>query len=158
MEFVRVDRPADTNVIIGQSHFIKTAEDLYEAMVNSVPNAKFGVAFCEASGHRLVRVEGNDPELRSCAAKNALRIGAGHTFIVVMRDCYPVNVLRSIKDVPEVCNIFCATANDLEVVVAVSEKGRGVIGVIDGQTPLGVETDEKVKERREFLRKIGYKR
>lgn len=158
MEFVKVERPADTNVIIGQSHFIKTAEDLYEAMVNSVPNARFGVAFCEASGPRLIRVEGNDPELRSCAAKNALRIGAGHTFIVVMRDCYPVNVLRSIKDVPEVCNIFCATANDLEVVVAVSERGRGVIGVIDGEPPLGVETDEKVKERREFLRKIGYKR
>lgn len=158
MEFVKVERPADTNVIIGQSHFIKTAEDLYEAMVNSVPVAKFGVAFCEASGPRLVRVEGNDPELRSCAAKNALRIGAGHTFIVVMRDCYPVNVLRSIKDVPEVCNIFCATANDLEVVVAVSERGRGIVGVIDGQPPLGVETDEKVKERREFLRKIGYKR
>jgi hypothetical protein len=158
MEFVKVERPADANVIIGQSHFIKTAEDLYEAMVNSVPGAKFGVAFCEASGPRLVRVEGNDPELRSCAAKNAMRIGAGHSFIIVMRDCYPVNVLRSIKDVPEVCNIFCATANDLEVVVASNERGRGIVGVIDGQTPLGVETDEKVKERREFLRKIGYKR
>jgi adenosine/AMP kinase len=158
MEFVKVERPTDTNVIIGQSHFIKTAEDLYEAMVNSVPGAKFGVAFCEASGPRLVRVEGNDPELRSCAAKNAMRIGAGHSFIIVMRDCYPVNVLRSVKDVPEVCNIFCATANDLEVVVASNERGRGIVGVIDGQTPLGVETDEKVKERREFLRKIGYKR
>ena len=158
MEFVKVERPADANVIIGQSHFIKTAEDLYEAMVNSVPGAKFGVAFCEASGPRLVRVEGNDPELRSCAAKNAMRIGAGHSFIIVMRDCYPVSVLRSIKDVPEVCNIFCATANDLEVVVASNERGRGIVGVIDGQTPLGVETDEKVKERREFLRKIGYKR
>jgi adenosine/AMP kinase len=158
MEFVKVERPADANVIIGQSHFIKTAEDLYEAMVNSVPGAKFGVAFCEASGPRLVRVEGNDPELRSCAAKNAMRIGAGHSFIIVMRDCYPVNVLRSVKDVPEVCNIFCATANDLEVVVATNERGRGIVGVIDGQTPLGVETDEKVKERREFLRKIGYKR
>jgi len=158
MEFVKVERPADANVIIGQSHFIKTAEDLYEAMVNSVPGAKFGVAFCEASGPRLLRVEGNDPELRSCAAKNAMRIGAGHSFIIVMRDCYPVNVLRSVKDVPEVCNIFCATANDLEVVVASNERGRGIVGVIDGQTPLGVETDEKVKERREFLRKIGYKR
>jgi hypothetical protein len=123
-----------------------------------VPTAKFGVAFCEASGPRLVRVEGNDPELRSCAAKNAMRIGAGHSFIIVMRDCYPVNVLRSVKDVPEVCNIFCATANELEVVVASNERGRGIVGVIDGQTPLGVETDEKVKERREFLRKIGYKR
>jgi adenosine/AMP kinase len=158
MEFVKVDRPADTNVIIGQAHFIKTAEDLYEAMVNAVPGAKFGVAFCEASGPRLVRVEGNDPELRSCAAKNAQRIGAGHSFVIVMRDCYPVNVLRSVKDVPEVCNIFCASANDLEVVVVSNERGRGIVGVIDGQPPLGVENDDEVKERREFLRRIGYKR
>ncbi len=158
MEFVKVDRPADTNVIIGQAHFIKTAEDLYEAMVNAVPGAKFGVAFCEASGPRLVRVEGNDPELRSCAAKNAQRIGAGHSFVIVMRDCYPVNVLRSVKDVPEVCNIFCASANDLEVVVVSNERGRGIVGVIDGQSPLGVENDDEVKERREFLRRIGYKR
>jgi adenosine/AMP kinase len=158
MEFVKVDRPADTNVIIGHAHFIKTAEDLYEAMVNAVPGAKFGVAFCEASGPRLVRVEGNDPELRSCAAKNAQRIGAGHSFVIVMRDCYPVNVLRSVKDVPEVCNIFCASANDLEVVVVSNERGRGIVGVIDGQPPLGVENDDEVKERREFLRRIGYKR
>lgn len=158
MEFVRVDKPVDTNVIIGQSHFIKSAEDLYEAMVNAVPNAKFGVAFSEASGPRLIRVEGNDPELRSCAVKNAQKIAAGHTFIIVMRDCYPVNVLRNIKDVPEVCSIFCATANDLDVVVAENERGRGIIGVIDGQPPMGVENDEKTKERREFLRKIGYKR
>jgi adenosine/AMP kinase len=158
MEFVKVDRPADTNVIIGQAHFIKTAEDLYEAMVNAVPGAKFGVAFCEASGPRLVRVEGNDPELRSCAAKNAQRIGAGHSFVIVMRDCYPVNVLRSVKGVPEVCNIFCASANDLEVVVVSNERGRGIVGVIDGQPPLGVEKDDEVNERREFLRRIGYKR
>jgi adenosine/AMP kinase len=158
MEFVKVDRPADTNVIIGQAHFIKTAEDLYEAMVNAVPGAKFGLAFCEASGPRLVRVEGNDPELRSCAAKNAQRIGAGHSFVIVMRDCYPVNVLRSIKGVPEVCNIFCASANDLEVVVVSNERGRGIVGVIDGQPPLGVEKDDEVNERREFLRRIGYKR
>jgi adenosine/AMP kinase len=158
MEFVKVDRPADTNVIIGQAHFIKTAEDLYEAMVNAVPGAKFGLAFCEASGPRLVRVEGNDPELRSCAAKNAQRIGAGHSFVIVMRDCYPVNVLRSVKDVPEVCNIFCASANDLEVVVVSNERGRGIVGVIDGQPPLGVEKDDEVNERREFLRRIGYKR
>jgi adenosine/AMP kinase len=158
MEFVKVDRPADTNVIIGQAHFIKTAEDLYEAMVNAVPGAKFGLAFCEASGPRLVRVEGNDPELRSCAAKNAQRIGAGHSFVIVMRDCYPVNVLRSVKGVPEVCNIFCASANDLEVVVVSNERGRGIVGVIDGQPPLGVEKDDEVNERREFLRRIGYKR
>jgi len=158
MEFVKVDSPADTNVIIGQAHFIKTAEDLYEAMVNAVPGAKFGLAFCEASGPRLVRVEGNDPELRSCAAKNAQRIGAGHSFVIVMRDCYPVNVLRSVKGVPEVCNIFCASANDLEVVVVSNERGRGIVGVIDGQPPLGVEKDDEVNERREFLRRIGYKR
>jgi uncharacterized protein len=157
MEHVLIDKPADTNVVIGQSHFIKTAEDLYEAMVNSVPGAKFGIAFCEASGPCLVRIEGNDQELRSCAAKNAVKVGAGHSFIVVMRNCFPVNVLRAIKDVPEVCNIFCATSNDLEVVVETSGRGRGIVGVIDGQVPKGVETDENVRERREFLRKIGYK-
>lgn len=152
-----VEKPADTNVIVGQSHFIKTAEDIYEAMVNSVPQAKFGVAFCEASGDRLVRVEGNDPELKECAQRNALKVGAGHTFFVVMRDAYPVNVLQRIKHVPEVCSIFCATANDLELVVAESALGRGIIGVIDGQMPVGVEQDEDVQKRRGFLRKIGYK-
>lgn len=154
---VPVERPADANVIVGQSHFIKTAEDLYEAMVNSVPHAKFGIAFCEASGDRLVRVEGNDPELRECALRNALKVGAGHTFFVVMRDAYPVNVLQRIKQVPEVCTIFCATANELELVVAESPLGRGIIGVIDGQMPVGVEQDEDVQKRRGFLRKIGYK-
>ncbi|HIH76335.1 MAG TPA: hypothetical protein HA343_03355 [Methanomassiliicoccales archaeon] len=154
---VPVERPADANVIVGQSHFIKTAEDLYEAMVNSVPQARFGVAFCEASGERLVRVEGNDPELKECALRNALKVGAGHTFFVVMRDAYPVNVLQRIKQVPEVCSIFCATANELELVVAESALGRGIIGVIDGQTPVGVEQDEDVQKRRGFLRKIGYK-
>ena len=154
---VPVERPADANVIVGQSHFIKTAEDLYEAMVNSVPQARFGVAFCEASGDRLVRVEGNDPELKECALRNALKVGAGHTFFVVMRDAYPVNVLQRIKQVPEVCSIFCATANELELVVAESALGRGIIGVIDGQTPVGVEQDEDVQKRRGFLRKIGYK-
>jgi hypothetical protein len=154
---VAVEKPADTNVIVGQSHFIKTAEDIYEAMVNSVPQAKFGVAFCEASGDRLVRVEGNDPELKECAQRNALKVGAGHTFFVVMRDAYPVNVLQRIKHVPEVCSIFCATANDLELVVAESALGRGIIGVIDGQMPVGVEQDEDVQKRRGFLRKIGYK-
>ncbi|MFA5311965.1 MAG: adenosine-specific kinase [Methanomassiliicoccales archaeon] len=157
MEHVLIEKPADTNVIIGQSHFIKTAEDLYEAMVNSVPGVKFGIAFCEASGPCLVRVEGNDPELRSCASENAMRVGAGHSFIIVMRNCYPVNVLRTVKDVPEVCNIFCATANELEVVVATSDRGRGIVGVIDGHPPQGVETDENTKERKDFLRKIGYK-
>ena len=154
---VPVDRPGDANVIVGQSHFIKTAEDIYEAMVNSVPQAKFGVAFCEASGDRLVRVEGNDPELQDCAQRNALKVGAGHTFFIVMREAYPINVLQRIKQVPEVCTIFCATANDLELVVAESALGRGIIGVIDGQMPVGVEQDEDVQRRRGFLRKIGYK-
>ncbi|MCG7841176.1 MAG: adenosine-specific kinase [Methanomassiliicoccales archaeon] len=154
---VSVDKPTDCNIIVGQSHFIKTAEDLYEAMVGSVPQSKFGLAFCEASGDRLVRVEGNDEELRDCAMRNALKVGAGHTFFIVMREAYPINVLRRIKDVPEVCNIFCATANELELVVAESSLGRGIIGVIDGQTPEGVENDEDVQKRRGFLRKIGYK-
>jgi adenosine/AMP kinase len=157
IESVSIERPDDTNVIIGQTHFIKSAEDLYEALVNSVPGIRFGVAFSEASGPRLVRVEGNDPELRQCAASNALAIGAGHVFVIVMRNAYPVNVLGRIKEVPEVCSILCATANELEVLVAESPKGRGVIGVIDGQPPLGKETDENAKERKEFLRKIGYK-
>jgi hypothetical protein len=157
LESIRMERPEDTNIIIGQTHFIKSAEDLYEAMVNSAPGVKFGVAFNEASGLRLVRVEGNDHELRQCAAMNALAIGAGHVFVIVLRNAYPVNVLHRIKEVPEVCNIFCATANELEVIVAESPKGRGVIGVIDGQPPLGKETDDDAKERKEFLRKIGYK-
>ena len=157
-EGVTVEIPPDCNIIIGQSHFIKTAEDLYEAMVNSTPSAKFGIAFCEASGPRLVRVEGNDEELEQVAARNALRIGAGHTFVVLLKNAYPVNVLGAIKAVPEVCSIFCATANDLQVIVAKDGDGRGVIGVIDGKSPMGVENDANVKERREFLRKIGYKR
>ena len=152
-----VEKPADANVIIGQSHFIKTAEDLFEAMVNSVPQVKFGLAFCEASGDRLVRVEGNDQELMDCAQRNALKVGAGHTFFIIMRDAFPVNVLGRIKQVPEVCSIFCATANEVELVVAESALGRGIIGVIDGQMPAGVEGDEDVKRRRAFLRKIGYK-
>ncbi|MEM0449928.1 MAG: adenosine-specific kinase [Methanomassiliicoccales archaeon] len=158
IEAVPVQKPADVNIIIGQTHFIKSAEDLYEAMVNSVPGVRFGLAFCEASGPRLVRVEGNDEELKACAVDNARRVGAGHSFFVVMRGAYPVNVLYRIKQVPEVCNVFCATANDLEVLVAESSRGRGIIGVIDGQPPLGVETDSDAKERKEFLRKIGYKR
>ena len=158
IEMVAIEKPSDANIIIGQTHFIKSAEDLYEAMINSVPGVKFGVAFCEASGPRLVRSEGNDDELKGCAVDNALRVGAGHTFFVVMRNAFPVNVLQRIRDVPEVCSIFCATANDVAVVVAESSKGRGIIGVIDGQQPLGVETDSDAKERKEFLRKIGYKR
>jgi uncharacterized protein len=154
---VPVDKPVDCNIIVGQSHFIKTAEDLYEAIIGSVPQAKFGLAFCEASGDRLVRVEGNDEELKDCARRNALKVGAGHTFFIVLKDAYPINVLGRVKDVPEVCNIFCATANELELIVAESALGRGIVGVIDGQTPLGVESDEDVQKRRGFLRKIRYK-
>jgi len=158
IEPVLIDKPSDVNVIVGQSQFIKTAEDLYEAMVNAVPGIKFGVAFCEASSDRLVRVEGNDDELKACAVKNATMIGAGHTFVLMIKNAYPINVLKSIRDVPEVCNIFCATANDVEVLVAETQRGRGIVGVIDGQTPLGVEKDEDLKKRRELLRKFGYKR
>jgi uncharacterized protein len=157
-EMVQVEIPNDCNIIIGQSHFIKTAEDLYEAMVNSTPSASFGIAFCEASGPRLVRVEGNDEDLKRAASENAMRIGAGHTFVVLLRNAFPVNVLGAIKAVPEVCSIFCATANELKVIVAKDGDGRGIIGVIDGKSPKGVEKDENIKERREFLRKIGYKR
>ncbi|MDD1767893.1 MAG: adenosine-specific kinase [Methanomassiliicoccales archaeon] len=158
IEPVLIEKPSDANVIVGQSHFIKTAEDLYETMVNAVPGIKFGIAFCEASSDRLVRVEGNDDELKECAAKNAVQIGAGHTFVVVIKNAYPINVLKSIRDVPEVCGVFCATANDVEVLIAETERGRGIVGVIDGQTPLGVEKDEDLKKRRELLRRFGYKR
>lgn len=157
-EGVELRKPADTNIIVGQSHFIKTAEDLYEALVNSVPGIKFGVAFSEASGDRLIRVEGNDEALKASAVDNAKRIAAGHTFVIVLANAYPINVLKSIKDAPEVCGIFCATANEAEVLVAETERGRGIVGVVDGQIPLGVETDEDTKKRREFLRRIGYKR
>ncbi|HEY5539550.1 MAG TPA: adenosine-specific kinase [Thermoplasmata archaeon] len=157
LEIVPVVNPAHLNVIIGQTHFIKTAEDLHEAIANSVPQAKFGVAFCEASGPCLVRVEGNDSDLRDLAARNALAIGAGHTFVVFLKDAYPVNVLRAIRDVPEVVTIFCATANPVDVIVAKNPRGRGVIGVIDGERVKGIETEADRKERLAFLRKIGYK-
>ncbi len=156
-EIVPVANPAHVSVIIGQTHFIKTAEDLHEAIANSVPQAKFGVAFCEASGPCLVRVEGNDSELRDLAARNALAIGAGHTFLVFLKDAYPVNVLRAIRDVPEVVTIFCATANPVDVIVAKNPRGRGVIGVIDGERVKGIETEADREERLAFLRKIGYK-
>ena len=144
-------------MIIGQTHFIKTAEDLHEAIANSVPQAKFGIAFCEASGPCLVRVEGNDAGLRDLALRNALAIGAGHTFVVFLRDAFPVNVLRAIRDTPEVVSVFCATSNPVDVLVASNPRGRGVVGVIDGERPKGVETDADRRARMEFLRKIGYK-
>ena len=158
LKIVKVKNPEELNIIIGQSHFIKTAEDVYEAMVNAVPGVKFGVAFCEASMERLVRVGGNDDELKALAAENALAIGAGHSFFVVMRDAFPINVLGAIKRVPEVCSIYCATANPVEVVVAETSQGRGILGVIDGGSPLGIEDEAAVLKRKEFLRTIGYKR
>jgi len=158
LKAVRLEVPEGGNVILGQTHFIKTAEDIYEAIVNTVPQMKFGVAFNEASGPCLTRVEGNDAELKALAARNATAIGAGHTFVIAMRDGYPINVLGRIKDVPEVCSIFCATANPVEVIVAETEQGRGVLGVVDGSSPKGVETEQDAKARQDFLRKIGYKR
>jgi uncharacterized protein len=154
---VKITPPQDTNIILGQAHFIKTAEDLYEALVNAVPNIKFGLGFCESSGPCLVRTEGNDPELKHLAAQKALELACGHSFLIILRNAYPINVLDKIKAVPEVCNIYAATANPLEVVVAETEQGRGIMGVIDGFKSKGIETDAHIKERREFLRKIGYK-
>lgn len=156
-EIVKVEVPKDCNVIIGSAHFIKTVEDLYEALVNSVPGIKFGLAFCEASGPCLVRHEGNDPELRDLAAKKAFELACGHSFIIFIRNAYPINVLGKIKEVPEVCTIHAATANPLEVIVVETEQGRGIIGVVDGFKSKGIEKEEDIKARKEFLRKIGYK-
>ena len=158
LKLVPLELPQDGNLILGQTHFIKSVEDIYEAMVNTVPQVRFGVAFNEASGPCLTRVDGNDDELKALAARNAGALAAGHIFVVVMRQGYPINVLGRIKDVPEVCSIFCATANPVQAVVAESEQGRGVLGVIDGSSPKGVETAADAEARRSFLRKIGYKR
>jgi len=157
LKSVRMEIPEGANLILGQTHFIKTVEDLYEVMVNTVPGIQFAIAFNEASGPCLVRVEANDEELRRAAIQNAQAIGAGHVFVVLLRQGYPVNVLGRIKDCFEVCSIYCATANPVEVIVAESEQGRGVMGVIDGSSPKGVEGPEDVAKRKEFLRKIGYK-
>lgn len=157
LKAIRIEIPKDANVIIGQTHFIKTIEDLYEILVSSMPNIHFAISFCEASGQRKVRVEANDQELREIAIKNALAVGAGHTFFILIRDAYPINILNRIKDCPEVCNIYCATANPVEVIVAETGQGRGILGVIDGEPPLGVEESEDVAWRKGFLRKIGYK-
>jgi len=154
---VKVEIPEGANIIIGQTHFIKTAEDLYEAMINSAPTVEFGVAFCEASGPCLVRVEGNDPELKSIAAQNALNIGAGHCFVVVMKGAFPINVLQAVKNCFEVCSIFCATANPVEVIVTETGLGRSILGVVDGSKPKGIESEEDAKHRKDFLRRIGYK-
>ena len=158
LKTVSLEIPEGGNLIVGQTHFIKSVEDLYEALVNTVPQMKFGIAFNEASGPCLTRVDGNDEALKSIATRNATAVGAGHLFVIAMRDGYPINVLGRIKDVPEVCSIFCATANPVSAIVAEIEQGRGVLGVIDGSSPKGVETADDAAKRREFLRKIGYKR
>ena len=157
LKTVRMEFPEDANIIIGQTHFIKTAEDLYEVMVSAIPGVKFGLAFNEASGPCLVRAEGNDSELKALAIKNVKAIGAGHVFVIILKDAFPINVLNAIKNCPEICSIFCATANKVEVIIAETDLGRGVLGVIDGNSPKGVETDKDIQERKEFLRMIGYK-
>ena len=158
LKSVRLEIPEGANLVLGHSHFIKTVEDLYEAIVNTAPGMKFGIAFNEASQDRLVRTDGNDEDLKALAARNAQAIGAGHAFVIVMRDGFPINITGRLKDVPEVCRIICATANPTEVIVAETEQGRGILGVVDGLTPLGVETGKDVEARQSFLRKIGYKR
>ena len=157
LELVDISKPEDVNVIIGQAHFIKTVEDLHEALIGASQHLRFGIAFCEASGARLVRRSGNDPELTRAAVAAADAIGAGHAFVIMMANGFPVNVMNQIKAVPEVCTIFCATANELGILVGVSERGRGVVGVIDGSPPVGVETEADVAARHALLRKIGYK-
>lgn len=158
LQTVRLEIPDGGNIIVGQSHFIKTVEDIYEAIVNTVPQMKFGVAFSEASGPCLIRVDGNDDELKAAAARNAEAIAAGHIFVVVMKEGYPINILRRITETPQVVNIYCATANPVEVIVAHTAQGRGILGVIDGESPKGIETDEDRAKRQGFLRMIGYKR
>ncbi|MDG6221867.1 MAG: adenosine-specific kinase [Candidatus Bathyarchaeota archaeon] len=157
LETVKVDVPDNCNVILGSAHFIKTVEDIYEAVVNAVPTVKFGVAFCEASGPCLVRVEGNNEELKTTACEHALKLSCGHSFIVFLKDAYPINVLDKIKQVPEVCTVHAATANPLEVIVVETEQGRGILGVIDGFKSKGIEAEKDATERKKFLRKIGYK-
>jgi adenosine/AMP kinase len=154
---VRLEIPQDANLILGQAHFIKTAEDLYEAVVNTVPSAKFAVAFCEASGPCLIRIESNDEELRRAAIANAQAIGAGHAFVLLVRQAYPINLLGRVRECFEVCTIYCATANPVEVIVAQTDQGRAILGVVDGDGPKGVETEEDTKKRRQFVRTIGYK-
>jgi len=156
-EVIRIDIPEGCNIILGQTHFIKTAEDLYEIIATTVPHARFGIAFSEASGQCLIRTEGNDNELISMCIKNIEAIGAGHIFCILLKNAFPINVLNQIKNCPEVCRIFCATANPLEVIVVKTQQGKGFIGVVDGFSPKGVEQSDDKAQRREFLRKIGYK-
>lgn len=157
IEVVKINKPENSNIIIGQTHFIKTVEDIYEALMTSVPNLKFAVAFCEASGACRVRCEGTDDRLKKIVVENALKVGCGHSFFILMEGAYPVNVLNAVKNVTEVCSIFCATANPLEVVVIETALGRGILGVVDGSKPSGEETGEDIRWRKDLLRKIGYK-
>ncbi|WXG47177.1 MAG: adenosine-specific kinase [Candidatus Atabeyarchaeum deiterrae] len=157
LKVVKIEAPRNCNLILGQSHFIKTVEDIHESVVTAVPGAKFGLAFCESSGPCLVRLSGTDDELKKLAAEAASKIGCGHCFIVFMRDFYPINILNRIKEVPEVCSVFCSTANPVEIIVAETDQGRGILGVIDGSMPRGIETEKDIRERKELLRKIGYK-
>lgn len=157
LKVIEIKKPGEVNLILGQSHFIKTVEDLYEVLVNNVPGIKFGLAFVESSGACKIRSEGNDPELKKLASENALNIGAGHSFIVFIRNAYPINVLNAIKNIPEVCNIYCASANAVSVIVAQTDAGSGILGVIDGAKPKGIESGEDIAWRHDFLRKIGYK-
>jgi adenosine/AMP kinase len=154
---VAIDKPEDMNIILGQAHFIKTVEDLHEAIVTTAPHMKFGIAFCESSGPALVRYSGNDATLEEIARTNALAVGAGHSFLIVMTGGFPVNILNAVKSVPEICRVFCATANPVEVVVADTEGGRAILGVVDGVRPKGVEAAGDIEQRKSFLRKIGYK-
>lgn len=157
LKSVSMEIPEGSNIIIGHSHFIKTVEDLYEIMVGTSPQVKFGLAFCEASGPCLIRVVGNDPTLQEIATKNANAIAAGHSFVILLKEAFPINFLNAIKQCPEVCTIYCATANPVQVIVAETEQGRGILGVIDGFSPKGVESADDVTARKEFLRMIGYK-
>jgi uncharacterized protein len=157
IQIVKLENPQQLNLILGQSHFIKTVEDMHEAIVSTVPGARFGLAFCEASDVCLVRHSGSDPGLVDLAKKNAYALAAGHSFIVFMQDMYPINVLNTIKNLPEVCRVFCATANPVEVVIGQTDQGRGILGVIDGFRSKGIETEADIKKRKELLRKIGYK-
>jgi len=157
LKIIKVDVPKDCNIILGTAHFIKTIEDLYEALINAVPNIQFGIGFCEASGPCLVREEGNDEQLKSLASTQALKLSCGHSFIIFLKNAFPINVLDKIKKVPEVCTIYAATANPLEIIVVETEQGRGILGVVDGFNAKGIETDKEAEERKKFLRNIGYK-
>lgn len=157
LKLVEITVPEEANIILGQSHFIKTVEDVYEALVSSAPGIKFGVGFCEASGKCLIRFDGNDEELKKMAADNAMKLGCGHSFNIVMKGAYPINVLTQLKSVSEICTIFAATANPIQVIIAETEQGRGILGVIDGNKPKGIEDLEDIKWRKDFLKMIGYK-